>query len=379
MQRLNLTPRSGWQSKVESVGLTYHTPGGAPYWDESVAYRLNSREIDALEKAGNTLHGLYIRAAEHVIQQGRFGDLGIPKAAIPSIVDSWNRDDFSLYGRFDLAYDGEQPPKLLEYNADTPTALIETAVAQWYWLEETHPGQDQFNSIHERLIAAWRRFGTHQMGRVCFSGLRDSLEDSQTVLYLQDTAHQAGLGTGLLAVEDIGFDRARGVFVDLDEVEISACFKLYPWEWMWADAFAEHIASTSTRFLEPAWKMLLSNKAMLSILWELFPDHPNLLPAYPDTLQNRSRFQGEYVLKPWLSREGANITFLQGDRVTESTGGDYGRGGHVIQAAAPLGNYHGYHPVYGVWIVDHEACGLGIREDRSRITGNGSRFVPHFF
>jgi glutathionylspermidine synthase len=36
-----------------------------------------------------------------------------------------------LYGRFDLAYRGDGPPKLLEYNADTPTALFEAAVVQW--------------------------------------------------------------------------------------------------------------------------------------------------------------------------------------------------------------------------------------------------------
>jgi glutathionylspermidine synthase len=34
--------------------------------------------------------------------------------------------------------------------------------------------------------------------------------------------------------------------------------------------------------------------------------------------------------------------------------------------------------VIGAWLVASEACGLGIREDTRLITGNTSRFIPHF-
>ncbi len=210
-------------------------------------------------------------------------------------------------------------------------------------------------------------------------GLKGHLEDAQTVLYLQDTCHQAGLETRSLFVEDIGFDSARKVFVDLEGREISACFKLYPWEWMWTDEFSEHMPATKTRFIEPLWKMLLSNKALLPVLWELFLGHPHLLPAYADTPANRKRFGGEFVRKPKLSREGANVTFFRGGHRIEETGGDYGSEGFILQEAAQLPSFDGNYPICGVWIVAHEACGLGIREDRSRITGNGSRFIPHFF
>ena len=145
-----------WQEKVESIGLTYHSHENGPYWDESAFYEFNAREIDMLEQAANTLHELYLAAAGTVMEKGWWDRLGIPEAAIPAIEASWERDDFSLYGRFDVIYDGHNPPKLLEYNADTPTALVEAAVAQWYWLQDCQPGADQFNSIHERLIEAWK-------------------------------------------------------------------------------------------------------------------------------------------------------------------------------------------------------------------------------
>src|ERR1043166_946572 len=155
MKRTTIIPRPDWQEKVERVGLTFHTPGGQVYWNESAYYELSSAEIDTLEQTGNDLHKLCLKGAEHVIASNLFHLLSIPEEAVPFIIKSWERDDFSLYGRFDLAYSPGLPPKLLEYNADTPTALVEAAVAQWYWLEEVFPKADQFNSIHEKLIGAW--------------------------------------------------------------------------------------------------------------------------------------------------------------------------------------------------------------------------------
>ncbi len=372
MQRHPSNPRPDWRERVEHIGLTYHSHENGPYWDESACYELTAQEVDALEKAANTLHFLCIDAAEAVIQNNWWSRLGIPEIAVPSILRSWQRDDFSLYGRFDLSFDGITPPKLLEYNADTPTALVEAAVAQWFWLQDTRPEADQFNSIHERLIEAWRRWGGKM---IHFSSIKEHAEDEQTVLYLRDTCEQAGVKTKNVFIEDIGWDRNREKFVDLDNEIIERCFKLYPWEWLWHEEFSTQLAQEPIEFMEPTWKMLLSNKGLLPILWELFPDHPNLLPAY----ESADPLGARYIRKPKLSREGSNVTWVEGGVVVEETEGDYGEEGHVYQALASIPDFEGHHPVFGVWVVDHEAAGLGIREDTRRITGNLSRFVPHFF
>jgi glutathionylspermidine synthase len=372
MQRHQIQPRPDWPAKVESIGLTYHSHEEGPYWDESACYELDAREVDVLEAAANALHFLCIDAAEAVINNHWWPRLSIPESAVPAILHSWERDDFSLYGRFDLSYDGVTPPKLLEYNADTPTALVEAAVAQWFWLEETHRGADQFNSIHDRLIAAWRKW---RGKTVHFSGVKEHPEDEMTVLYLRDTCEQAGVRSKPVFIEDIGWDETRGQFVDLDFDPIEQCFKLYPWEWLWREEFGVHLSRESARWIEPAWKMLVSNKGLLPILWELFPGHPNLLPAY----QAAAPLAGRYVRKPILSREGSNVSWVEGGVVVEETGGGYGQEGYIYQAVADMPEFGGQHPVFGVWVVDHEAAGLGIREDTRRITGNLSRFIPHFF
>ena len=372
MKRHACLPRSDWRARVESVGLTYHSHEHGSYWDESACYELSSAEINALESAANTLHHLCIAGAEAVIENAWWTRLGIPATAVPSILNSWERDDFSLYGRFDFSYGGGSAPKLLEYNADTPTALVEASVAQWFWLQETQAAADQFNSIHERLIEAWRRWAGQT---IHFSSIKEHPEDEMTVLYLRDTCEQAGVKTKPVFVEDIGWDAPAKRFVDLDHQPIERCFKLYPWEWLWHEDFGQHLASEPVQFIEPTWKMLLSNKGLLPILWELFPDHPNLLPAY----ESAAPLGGSFVRKPKLSREGANVTLVGRGVVLEESGGDYGEEGHVFQAVASMPEFAGNHPVFGVWMVDHEAAGLGIREDTRRITGNLSRFVPHFF
>ena len=372
MKRHSRQPRPDWREKVESAGLTFHSHEHGPYWDESAAYEFSASEVNELETAANTLHFLCIDAAEAVIKHNWWSRLEIPEAAVPVILRSWERDDFSLYGRFDFAYDGVTPPKLLEYNADTPTALIEASVAQWFWLQETHPQADQFNSIHERLVTAWKRWAGKS---IHFSGVRRFAEDEMTLQYLRDTCEQAGAKTKLIFIEDIGWHRTQKCFMDLEDKPIEYCFKLYPWEWLWQEKFGENLAGDPWQMIEPPWKMLLSNKGLLPVLWELFPDHPNLLPAY----ETAAPLANDFVRKPKLSREGCNVSWIENGVVVEENGGNYGEHGFVFQAPASPPDFDGNHPVFGVWIVDHEAAGLGIREDTKRITGNLSRFIPHFF
>jgi glutathionylspermidine synthase len=376
MRRRSLIPRRDWREKAEGLGFTYHTHDTGPYWDESACYEFSAREIDTIEAAANTLHVLCIEAAGVVIEKNWWSRLGIPAKAVPAILASWERDDASVYGRFDLAFDGSAPPKLLEYNADTPTSLIEAAVMQWYWLKEVFPDGDQFNSIHEKLIEAWKHVGSE---RVHFAAVRDLPEDEQTIAYLADTCQQAGFAVQWTAIDEVGWDASAQRFVDAKDAAIEALFKLYPWEWMWHEPFAEHLTGAPNLFIEPPWKLLLSNKGLLPVLWELFPEHPNLLPAFetPGPLVDLMGTRASYVKKPRLSREGANVSVVEHGRTVEENGGDYGAEGYIFQALAPIPTFEGNRPVCGAWVVNHEACGLGIREDTRRITGNLSRFVPH--
>ena len=368
MRRVEIAPRPDWVSRVEEVGLIYHHTSDGPYWDESAVWEFSLREIEDIERATRDLHRLALAAAQKVIDDRRYADFGIPAWVVPLIEMSWYLEPPSLYGRMDLAYDGSGPVKLLEYNADTPTSLVESAVAQWYWLQDVSPSADQFNAIHEALVEKWQDVAA--WAPIHFAHVNQSeCEDLMTVTYLRETAQQAGLETFGLSVEDIGWDGDQ--FVDIDGRPITTLFKLYPWEWLIHEPFAKFIPETTQAWIEPIWKMLLSNKAILAVLWEMNPGHPHLLPAYLDGPRDLLR----YVRKPRLSREGANVTIVDGV-FTESRDGDYGAEGYVWQALASLPRTHA---VIGSWMIDQTPCGIGVREPKAgtRITSNLSRFVPH--
>jgi glutathionylspermidine synthase len=374
MERRVIPPRGDWQSCVESGGMNYHTIDGQVYWDESACYTFSSTEIDELETATIELQELCITAVEHVISNKLYNRLMIPPLAVPLIERSWDNDEPSLLGRFDLAYDSQSPPKLLEYNADTPTALLEASVIQWFWLKERFPDADQFNSIHEKLIDAWKNLKPSLTTPLFFSCVKDAPEDLGNLEYLRDTAIQAGLPTRQIFVEDIGHDPDRSTFIDFDDTVIATMFKLYPWEWLISEPFGRYLESSRMIMIEPAWKMILSNKGILPILWELNPGHPNLLRSGFDPDQFRENF----VSKPFFSREGSNISIHRNGTATEF-GGTYGGTGAIFQELARIPCFAGNYPVIGSWVINGESAGIGIREDTSEVTTNSSRFVPHCF
>jgi glutathionylspermidine synthase len=371
MHRLKVDPRANWQKRVEEYGLMFHTLKGEPYWDESVAYQLSSFEVDQLELAANTLHEMCIELVQEVIDERMFGLFRIPPEFEDTVIRSWEEQEPSIYGRFDLAYDGVGAPKLLEYNADTPTALVEASVVQWAWLKDIDERGDLFNSIHERLIEAWQALRAQDDGPIHFAAMESIPEDYITVEYLRDTAIQAGFDTEYLDVEQIGYDQQRKIFVDRSGRPIHRLFKLYPWEWMIRDDFGKSVLNSATRWVEPAWKMILSCKSILPLLYERHPDSPFLLPS------SFEEMEGNYVCKPIHAREGSNITLVMNDQVRQKTDGVYTDIPMVYQALAPMKAHDGHYPVYGTWIVNGVACGLGIREDDTMITQNTSRFVPH--
>ncbi|AWM37915.1 Putative acid--amine ligase YgiC [Gemmata obscuriglobus] len=375
MRRVSVDPRPNWQKRVEEFGLFYHTLRGEPYWDESAYYQFTEYEVERLYEATTALHKMCLDLVQDVIDKRLFGLFMIPQEFEQYIIRSWENDEPSVYGRFDLAYDGAGPPKLLEYNADTPTGLVEASVAQWMWLKDVDERGNQFNSIHEELIEAWKEVLKRDSGPIHFAAMTelDTPEDYITAEYMRDVAIQAGAKTTFIDVAEIGYDRPRKVFVDNTGFPIHRCFKLYPWEWMVREEFGPHLGTAPTRWVEPPWKMILSCKSILPLLYERHPDSPFLLPASFDPLTD-----GSYVKKPVHAREGANIEVVMGGRLVQSTDGPYQGGPYVYQALAPQMKPHdGRYPVIGSWVVNGVACGMGIREDDSLVTRNTSRFVPH--
>lgn len=379
MRRHLAAPRPGWQQTVESQGLVYHSNSdGTPYWNESAYYEFTAAEVDELEAATAELYSLCLQAVGHIVKNNRLEELGIPEAARETLRRSWDDQEPTLYGRFDLAYSGDGPPKMLELNADTPTTLVEAAIIQWHWMQDVFPGADQFNSLWEGLTETWTalRSAGGLRGETVYFVTSPNDEDWMTIRLLRDTAEEAGVKTAELFMRDIGWDTAKNAFVDLQNHPMLSLFKLYPWEWLLKDSFGQYALDTysSTQWIEPLWKFAMASKGLLPVLWELFPNHPNLVPAY----HGGPRGLAEYVSKPIIGREGANVILHTrgGETATNGRYGDYPR---VYQQRCVLPQFDGVYAVLGSWVIGGKPRGIGIRESASPITESLSGFAPHIF
>jgi len=374
IKKLRIDPN--WESRLESIGYGYHTLGGVPYWVDDYYYEIRARDADLIYKATTELWDMCLQAVEYVIKNNLYSKFHIPAYMIHHIERSWENDEPSIYGRFDFAFATERNElKMLEFNADTPTSLFETGIVQWYWKKHYFTElTDQFNSIHEQLIESWKAIQPYLKGETLhFSCAKETLEDLTNVEYLRDTAIQAGIPTKLIYIDDIGWDGRS--FVDLEGEAIISIFKLYPWEWMVREEFGHNITNdiNEAQWIEPSWKMLLSNKAILPILWELFPNHPYLLASYFE----KPSYLKHYVRKPILSREGANVEMYYDNEMIYDTEGEYGEEGFIYQELATLHREETGFSIIGSWVIGQEACGISFRESDMPITTDKSRFIPH--
>jgi len=375
---------------LESIGFYWHTDEDqTPYIADELVV-LTSDEADAYYEAANELYDMFVEAGEYVIENELFHELGIPFNLVDSIKMSWENDvHWHLYGRFDLAggLDGK-PIKLIEFNADTPTALFETAILQWAMLkkngmEESH----QFNNLYEALVDNFKRLITleedvssfdelYEGWKILFSSVKGNIEEENTVRLLQSIANEAGYITEFAYIDEVEFSGEEGVFYNDENYEY--WFKLIPWEDIaieesdLAMLLTQIIENQKAIILNPAYTLMFQSKAMMKILWDLYPNHPLLLETSFDPLEGKAQ-----VEKRIFGREGANTVIVdKNENILAETDGEYGEYGVIYQEYAEFPkNDKGEYYQAGVFYA-YEACGLGFRKG-GLILDNYSKFVGH--
>ena len=364
LERHSCAPRPYWQERVEVLGMNYHTIDGSTYWNEEACYSLDSELVDKIDDATQELHDMCLLYVDDAIQTGNYDGYGFSNDTIEMIDKSWKLGHSNIYGRFDLGINRAGDLKMFEYNADTPTSLLEASVIQWNWKEDMYPAYDQFNSIHEKLVSLFKIMNIPHMH---FTTMSDAPhEDWGNLHYLLSCHSEAGGKSSSINLEQIGWDSISNQFVDLNNDPIRFLFKLYPWEWMIGDEFYQNILKSNTFFFEPAWKMLLSNKLLCVKLWERHQNHPLLLESY-EAEANVNMPGRSWVAKPKLGREGQGVI-----------GGPSMDSNNSNQEFFRVVSFNGIQPVIGSWVIGNKSAGIGFREDVG-ITTNNSKFVPHYF
>ena len=375
---------------LEKIGFYWHTDEDKTPYVASEIVEVTSDEADAYYEAANELYEMFTEAGEYVIENELFHELGIPFNLVEAVKLSWDNDvHWHLYGRFDLAggIDGK-PIKLIEFNADTPTGLFETAIVQWAMLKVNEMDEEkQFNTVYESISENFKRLITlfddtslfderYEGWRILFSSIEGDDEEEVTTKLLQRMADDAGFITGFEFLQNVQFD--DDAIEDAKNQDYEYWFKLFPWEDISIEegelalTIEKILESQSAIILNPAYTLLFQSKAMLKILWELFPDSPYLLETAYEPLEGRA-----YVEKKVFGREGANTKFVEADgSISAQIDGEYDHYKSVYQEAVEFprdkeGNYY----QAGVFFA-YEACGLGFRRG-GKILDNMSKFVGH--
>ncbi|WP_037586758.1 glutathionylspermidine synthase family protein [Stenoxybacter acetivorans] len=386
---------------LESLGLDWHTDfDGTDYFAADLVH-VNQREADAYYAAANELYDMFIAAAEYVISHNLYAELGIPSNLIDAVKTSWDRDDWHLYGRFDFAGGIDNKPiKLLEFNADTPTGLIETSLIQWAMLKYNQLNEEsQFNNVYEALKENFKRLlspkrlvlpahinntaadylpvnNNSPAQNILFSSIAGSPEDDLTVHFLRNAASEAGFHTDFAYADEVEFSETDGFFKG--EEVFGYWFKLIPWEYIGLDEpqLAQILTNISNNqagiIANPAYTLLFQSKAIMKILWDLYPHHPLLLETRFTPLPRQAQ-----AVKPFFGREGGNVRLLdaQGKTIAEQNG-DYAHFNNIYQAYAQLPtDSQGRCYQAGVFFA-YEACGLGFRRGGA-IMDNLAKFVGH--
>lgn len=372
---------------LESIGFSWHTDeDGSDYISDNLVC-IKESEANAYYEAVNELYDMFIAAAQEVIDKNRFDELGIPFNLIDAIKMSWeNEVHWHLYGRFDLAggLDGK-PIKLIEFNADTPTALFESAILQWAILKQNNQDESlQFNSIYESLMDNFKRLITldenvenfdelYEGWKILFSSVAGNKEEEITTRLLEHIAKEAGFKTNFSYVDEVEFGQ-EGIFKDGENYEY--WFKLIPWEDIaieegeLAMLLTEIMRNQKAIILNPAYTLLFQSKGILKILWELYPNHPLLLETKDEPLETKA-----YVKKPVFGREGANVSVVKDGKVLHENVGPYGNNNFIYQEYTELNSYENEYYQAGVFFA-YEGCGLGFRKG-GLVLDNSSKFLGH--
>ena len=389
MQLQKLQPLSA--QYLESVGFTWHTDNDNTSYIADEIVVVSEEEAQNYYDAANELYEMFAQAGDYVIENNLFHELNIPFNLVDLIKKSWSDDvHWHLYSRFDLAGGlDEKPIKLIEFNADTPTSLFETAVIQWAMLKFNQLNEaSQFNSLYEDLQNNFKRIITlnsdienfeeyyNKLGwKILFSSIAGSLEDENTTKLLQHIASEAGFHTDFEYMNNVNFSD-DGIFKEDENFEF--WFKLVPWENIGIEEsqlallLTEIINNQKAIIFNPAYTLMFQSKGFMKILWDLYPNHPLLLETSFEPLENKKQ-----VEKKCFGREGANTTIINADgSIDTQKDGEYANHKSIFQEYVEFpqdaqGNYY----QAGVFYA-YEACGLGFRRG-GKILDNYSKFVGH--
>lgn len=404
MQAPPITDHS-WIDPATAIGTAYLATMGGPWLtaiekDRQRYFCISETAEKEIKRATNELHAMFLYATDVVMQDETLLEkFNIPHAVWPKLQMSWNnRRNQMITGRFDFSM-SERGLKVYEYNADSASCYFECGELQGRWAKASgitegwSPGED----LHQHLVDAWRRAGVEGTLHILQD---DDLEESYHALYMQSALAKAGIDSKIIkGLEGLHWD-AEGHVIDREGLRVQWIWKTWAWETA-LDQLREECSVDETRALlhapsevpdgsprlvdvllrkdvlvfEPFWTLIPSNKAILPVLWQLFPGHPYLLEAAFEL--NDSLATQAHVMKPIAGRCGFNISIVEPETgVLKETGGQFGHQDYIVQQFFPLPHIGEHNVQLCSFSVDGTFAGSCLRADRSLVITTHSDLLP---
>jgi len=368
---------------------------------EQLSYcRMSESAFKEFRHASNEMHAMFMQATDHVLENDALLErFGFPRVLWPRLRQSWNnRRNHMITGRLDFSV-SEHGVKVYEYNADSASCYMECGQVQGRWAEMNgcKEGWNPGDHLHEMLVHAWKKSTIDDVLHIM---LDNDLEETYHALYMKAAIEEAGIPCKVIrGLSELVWDD-DGSVVDRDGLRIRWVWKTWAWETaldQLRDECSEDELPTlpdqsavllhpkprlvdvllrkDVKVFEPLWTLVPSNKAILPVLWELFPDHPNLLDAQFNLTADLR--QNGYVAKPIVGRCGSNISIVgSGEHVIEATDGQFDNRELMYQEFFELPNLGGRHMQISTFVVDGRYSGACVRVDASPIITGGSDILP---
>jgi len=362
-------------------------------------FRIGETAERELKRATNELHAMFLHATHVVLQDDdllrRFN---LPPVLWPRLRRSWeNRRTRMITGRFDFSL-SERGLKVYEYNADSASCHMECGKVQCAWARhyDCTDGRCSGAELIPDLIEAWKTAGVSGTVHI----MRDhDAEETYHALFMKAAIEAAGIPCKVIT----GVSGLRwgddGQVVDAEGEPIRWVWKTWAWETVIDQIRAEcaddeenarlhrtrdpkqppRLADVLLRpevmVFEPLWTLIPSNKAILPILWSMYPRHPYLLETTFDLTAKQEK-KG-YVTKPIVGRCGSNISIVDGTSgCVAETAGRFADRNQIFQELFPLPTIEGQHVQIGTFSVGGRYAGANVRVDASPIITTGSDLLP---
>lgn len=352
-----------------------------------------------LISATNELHLMYLHATDKVLRDDSLLRLfDIPEILWPRLRLSWQRRRHHMItGRLDFCLD-ERGLKVYEYNADSASCHTEGGIVLGKWARQggVDKGKDPCRRLINTLADAWKHSDALPFVHI----LQDEdIEENYHALMMQQALTDAGFKSKILhGLGELHWN-ATGQLIDAEGREVNCVWKTWAWETVLeqlrAECEAEPPAALPIRtgeadhqvrlmdvllrpevmVFEPLWTVIPGNKAILPVLWSLFPHHKYLLDT--DFTINEELQQTGYAIKPIGGRCGSNIGLVSHrEQLLGETGGRFAGQTNIYQQLWCLPKVAGRYIQVCTFTVGGHYGGACLRSDPTLVIKKESDIEP---